>query len=189
MSGCNTLRRFQPAAISRAPSRAVPDRSIRRGQQKQEQCPVSLVFGSGSAAFRTLHDDRPFGCADAPPPCSAALPEGQFKNWKLIQAQRSCLAKRFQRTPPVEKSLTQLVGGNAKLVGRKVIVFSCSEAGNFHRPLGSQIFSGRAERVSSCDPGDSPLVQRWFWTGYNLKTGGFSYIYTESTIQGLKYPR
>jgi len=29
---------------------------------------------------------------------------------------------------PVEKSPTQLVGGNAQLVGRKAIAFSCSEA-------------------------------------------------------------
>ena len=46
----------------------------------------ALYLAAGSAAFRTLHDDRPFGCADAPPPCSAALRQGQFKNRKLIHA-------------------------------------------------------------------------------------------------------
>jgi hypothetical protein len=67
-------------------NRFVWNQAIRRGQQQEEERPVSFVFGSGSAAFRTLHDDMPFGCADAPRQCSAALPQGQFKNWKLIQA-------------------------------------------------------------------------------------------------------
>jgi hypothetical protein len=60
------------------------NQSIRRGQQQLEECPVSFVFGGGSAAFRTLHDDLPFGCAHAPPPSSAALLYGEFKDWKLI---------------------------------------------------------------------------------------------------------
>jgi hypothetical protein len=67
---------------------------------------VSFVFGSGSAAFRTLHDDSPLGCAHAPPPCSATLLQGQFKNGKLIQASRSCLAKRFQGGPPKRGKIT-----------------------------------------------------------------------------------
>jgi len=60
---------------------------------------VSFVFGSGSAALRTLHDDIAFGCAHAPPPFSAAFLQDHFKNKKLVQALRSCLAKRFQRIP------------------------------------------------------------------------------------------
>jgi hypothetical protein len=57
---------------------------IRSAEQHQEECPISLVFGSGSAAFRTLHDDIAFGRANAPPPSSAALPQDHVKNWKLI---------------------------------------------------------------------------------------------------------
>ena len=83
MSRRNTLQRFWPAAIFRAPRRAEP-RSIRRGQQKQEQCPVSLVFGGESAAFRTLHDNLPFGRAHAPPPGPASLLQDRFENRKLI---------------------------------------------------------------------------------------------------------
>jgi len=75
-----------------------------RGQQQQKERPVGIVFGSGSAAFRTVHDDIPFGSADAPPPSSAALLQGQFKNWKLIQISRSCLAKRVQTEPPIRKN-------------------------------------------------------------------------------------
>jgi hypothetical protein len=63
---------------------AHPDRLIRRGQQQQEECPVSLVFGSGPAALRTHHDGSPFGRANAPPPYSAALLQHQFKNRELI---------------------------------------------------------------------------------------------------------
>jgi hypothetical protein len=84
------LQRFLPADVCRAPRR----------QQEQEECPDGFVFGSGSAAFRTLHDNIPFGSADAPPPSSAALPQGQFENWKRIQTSRSCLAKRVQMGPP-----------------------------------------------------------------------------------------
>ena len=63
---------------------AHPDRVIRRRQQQLEECPGSLVFGRGSVALRTLHDDGPFGRANAPPPYSAALLQHQFKNWELI---------------------------------------------------------------------------------------------------------
>jgi hypothetical protein len=75
------------------PSRAVvipavgitqPGRPIRRPQQQQEECPVSLVFGSGSAPVRTLHDNLPFGRAHAPPPSPASLLQDHFKNRKLI---------------------------------------------------------------------------------------------------------
>jgi hypothetical protein len=62
--------------------RTQSDRSIRRGQQQQEECPVSFVIGSGSAAFPALHDHVPFGCADAPVPFSAAPLQDYFKDWK-----------------------------------------------------------------------------------------------------------
>jgi hypothetical protein len=62
--------------------RALSDRSIRRGQQQQEECPVSFVIGSGSAAFTALHDHVPFGCADAPVPFSAAPLQVHFKDRK-----------------------------------------------------------------------------------------------------------
>ena len=62
--------------------RAQSDRSIRRGQQQQEECPVSFVIGSGSAVFAALHDHVPFGCTDAPVPFSAAPLQDHFKDWK-----------------------------------------------------------------------------------------------------------
>jgi hypothetical protein len=66
----------------------------RRGQQQEEERPVSFVFGSGSAAFRTLHDDSPFGCAHVPPPRSAALLQDLIKNWKSIGHPRSVTRQR-----------------------------------------------------------------------------------------------
>jgi hypothetical protein len=62
--------------------RAQSDRSTRCGQQQQEECPVSFVIGSRSAAFRALHDHVPFGCTDAPVPFSAAPLQVHFKDWK-----------------------------------------------------------------------------------------------------------
>jgi hypothetical protein len=63
-----------------APLSGQPDRLIRRGQQQQEEGPVGLIAGGGSAAFRTMHDDIPLGCANAPLPISAALLQDLFKN-------------------------------------------------------------------------------------------------------------
>jgi hypothetical protein len=63
--------------------RAQSDRS-RRGQQQQEECPVSFVIGSRSAAFRALHDYVPFGCTDAPVPYSASPLQDHIKDWKSI---------------------------------------------------------------------------------------------------------
>jgi hypothetical protein len=62
--------------------RAQSDRSIRRGQQQQEERPVSFVIGCGSAAFRALHDHVSFGCTDTPVPFSAAPLQDHFKDWK-----------------------------------------------------------------------------------------------------------
>jgi hypothetical protein len=45
---------------------------------------MSLVFGSGSTAFRTVHNDLPFGRAQAPLPYAASLFQERFKNRKLI---------------------------------------------------------------------------------------------------------
>jgi hypothetical protein len=61
------------AIVTRAVEIAQPGRPIRRPQQQLEECPVSLVFGNGPAAFRTLHDNLPFGRAHAPPPDPASL--------------------------------------------------------------------------------------------------------------------
>ena len=63
--------------------RAQSARSIRRGEQQQEECPVSFVIGRGSATFRALHDHIPFGRTDAPLPFSTAHLQGYFKDWKL----------------------------------------------------------------------------------------------------------
>ena len=68
-------------------------RLIRSAEQHQEERPISLVFGSGSAAFRTVHDDLPFGRAQAPPPYAAALFQEPFKNRKLIRHLRSLIGQ------------------------------------------------------------------------------------------------
>jgi hypothetical protein len=73
-----------PASVTRAVGIAQPGRPIRRAQQQQKERPVSLVFGSGPAAFRTLHDNLPFGRAHAPPPGPASLLQDRFENRKLI---------------------------------------------------------------------------------------------------------
>ncbi len=73
------------AIVTRAVELAQPGRPIRRPQQQLEECPVSPVFGSGSAAFRTLHDNLPFGRAHAPPPGPASLLQDHFKNRKLVR--------------------------------------------------------------------------------------------------------
>jgi hypothetical protein len=70
--------------VTRATGIAQPGRPIRRPQQQQEECPVSPVFGGGSAACRTLHDNLPFGRAYAPPPSPASLLQDHFKDRKLI---------------------------------------------------------------------------------------------------------
>ena len=85
----------KPKGVARGvrPARAVvtaavgitqPGRPIRRPQQQQEECPVSLVFGSGSAPVRTLRNNLPFGRAHAPPPSPASLLQDHFKNRKLV---------------------------------------------------------------------------------------------------------
>ncbi len=83
----------------RAPRPAELARSVGRGQEQKEERPVSFVLGSGSAAFRTLHDDIPFGCANAPPPFPAAFPRYHFKNSKLILVLRSRLTRCLQWSP------------------------------------------------------------------------------------------
>lgn len=81
----------QPRAVSertaegRALCIAQPDQPIVRSLQQQEECPVSLVVGGVSAAFRAPHDDIPGGRAHAPSPSSAALVQKRFKNWKFIR--------------------------------------------------------------------------------------------------------
>ena len=72
------------AIVTRAVGITQPGRPIRRPQQQQEECPVSPVSGSGSAACRTLHDNLPFGRAYAPPPSPASLLQDHFKDRKLI---------------------------------------------------------------------------------------------------------
>ena len=64
---------------------AQPDEPIWRSLQQQEECPVSLVIGRVSAAFRAPHDHIPCGRAHAPSPSSAALVQKQFKNRKFIR--------------------------------------------------------------------------------------------------------
>jgi len=60
------------------------DRPIRRGKQQQEEGSLSLVLGSGSNAFKTLHENIPRGRANTPSPSPAALLHDHFKKWKLI---------------------------------------------------------------------------------------------------------
>jgi hypothetical protein len=81
-------------------NRFVWNQAIRRGQQQEEERPVSFVFGSGSAAFRTLHDDIPFGCAHAPPPCSPAFLQELFKNLKLVRHRDRALRSAYKKMIP-----------------------------------------------------------------------------------------
>jgi hypothetical protein len=60
-------------------------RSIGRGQQQQEKCPVSVVFGSGTAAFRTLNNGIAVGRGHAPQPFSATFLQDHLKDLKLIR--------------------------------------------------------------------------------------------------------
>jgi hypothetical protein len=66
---------------------------MRSAEQHQQERPISLVSGSGSAAFRPVHDDLPFGRAQAPPPYAAALFQEPFKNRKLIRHLRSLIGR------------------------------------------------------------------------------------------------
>ena len=68
---------------------------MRSAEQHQEERPISLVPGSGSATFRPVHDDVPFGRAQAPPPYAAALFQERFKNRKLIRHGHRSLVNLF----------------------------------------------------------------------------------------------
>jgi len=81
------------AVVAKAVAVTQAGRLIRSAEQHQEERPISLVFGSGSAAFRTVHDDLPFGRAQAPPPYPAALFQEPFKNRKLIRHLRSLIGQ------------------------------------------------------------------------------------------------
>jgi hypothetical protein len=93
------------------------DRSIRRGQQQQEECPVGFVIGSGSAAFTALHDHVPFGCTDAPVPFSAAPLQDHFKDWKStvrhLKDWKLTIRHGNRDKGTSSKKLYTVVGGNA----------------------------------------------------------------------------
>jgi hypothetical protein len=74
-------------------------RLIRSAEQHQEERPIGLVFGRGSAALLTVHNDLPFGRAHAPRPYAAALFQEQFKNRKLIRhCDHSLVSLMFRRS-------------------------------------------------------------------------------------------
>ena len=58
---------------------------VRRGRQQKKDCSVSLIGGSRSTMLRAVHDDRPFGCRDGPPPCPTTPAHGHIKDRKLIR--------------------------------------------------------------------------------------------------------
>jgi hypothetical protein len=95
------------AIVVRAVEITQPGRPIRRPQQQQEECPVSPVFGSGSAAFRTLHGNLAFGRAHAPPPGPASLLQDHFKNRKLVGH-----CDRFNRSAELHICVVHLVAGS-----------------------------------------------------------------------------
>jgi hypothetical protein len=61
------------------------DVGVRSAQQHQEERSVGVVSGKGSAAFRALHDDLPFGCTNAPFPRAATLFQQYFKDRQLMR--------------------------------------------------------------------------------------------------------
>src|SRR5258708_379353 len=93
-----------PRLYSGLRKRTQPDRPIGRGQQQQEKHSVSFVFGSGSAATRTRNAAIPFGCAPTPPPCSTALFQDHFENWKLIRCRDSATCEAHTRAPRDEEN-------------------------------------------------------------------------------------
>jgi hypothetical protein len=58
---------------------------VRSAQQHQEERSISFISGSGSAAFRALHNDLPLSCPNAPSPCTAALFQQYFKDRQLVR--------------------------------------------------------------------------------------------------------
>ena len=109
---------------------------IRSAEQHQEECPISLVFGSGSAAFRTVHNDLPFRRAHAPPPYAAALFQERFKNRKLI---RHC-----------DRSLVSLVlCRSSQVQGLQQVRQNCMKFGDDLIGLCPEVSAQR--RVCSCD--------------------------------------
>ena len=74
---------FRSGARYRA---GVPGRLVRRGEKQQKQCPFSVIFGRGSAAFGTAHDDAPVCRAHSPPPSFSTAPlQDHLKDWELIR--------------------------------------------------------------------------------------------------------
>ena len=65
------------------------DICVRSAQQHQEKRPIGLVSGGGSAAFRALHDDLPFGRTNAPSPYAATLFQQGFKDRQDVVAFQS----------------------------------------------------------------------------------------------------
>ena len=61
------------------------DVGVGSAQQHQEERSVGVVSGKGSAAFRALHDDLPFGCTNAPFPRAATLFQQYFKDRQLMR--------------------------------------------------------------------------------------------------------
>jgi hypothetical protein len=58
---------------------------VRSAQQHQEERSISFISGSGSAAFRALHNDLPLSCTNAPSPCTATLFQQYFKDRQLVR--------------------------------------------------------------------------------------------------------
>jgi hypothetical protein len=61
------------------------DVGVRSAQQHQEERSVGVVSGKGSAAFRALHDNLPFGCTNAPSPRAATFFQQYFKDRQLMR--------------------------------------------------------------------------------------------------------
>jgi hypothetical protein len=103
---------------------------IRRAEQHQEECPVSLVFGSGSTAFRPVHNDLTVGRAHEPAPYAAALFQERFKNRKLIRhGHRSLVNLFFCRFDLVAGSMFTASPVKFQEIGDDLIGFCPSKGG------------------------------------------------------------
>jgi hypothetical protein len=61
------------------------DVRVRSAQQHLEERSISLVSSEGSAAFRALHNDLPFGRTNAPTPSTTALFQQDFEDRQLVR--------------------------------------------------------------------------------------------------------
>jgi hypothetical protein len=100
-----TARRRRLSSSSLGLPKSLPAQTstlVRHGRQQKKDHPVSLIGGSRSTGFRAVHDDRPFGCRDGPPPCPTTPAQEHIKNRKLIWL-------RHRPAPPIPSVISHIV--------------------------------------------------------------------------------